>query len=429
MLPSTDVYGAMKPLFCVAQLAGLAPYVYVRSEQTGAESLDISRRRNLKKIVWGLVLLCVQLVGLVYKLAQGFTSPPDSLMDLVNDNIQLPFFSAVSIGALVLALTVNGKKMSAFIATLSVVDTSLLDDKRTYRKHRARLTAAVACATLFSVTIFCFDIHYYYTYNTLYIITIYLPDYIWTINELQFMNLVETLTVRLRALNGHFSFVFPEETSTGRSPRNFRKSPVRFVRTRVHVSAIEAELSRQARAECKASDAQTRARRSEVTRDTYRLIGTYDKLYDLSRLINSMFGYSLLVQFAAYTVCMVADGYNLACYLVALYRAEDPRIPPEGCPALILWNLSNLLRLFVICLTCQRASNEVRATVNQTEVLKLQPHLGADALRQLTIFSKQVEQCKIEFTACDFFDINLSQFFAVVLTATSYIAMLVLLER
>jgi hypothetical protein len=432
MLPkkslNTDIYAGMKPLHFAAQLVGLAPYAYVRREQTGEETLDISRRCNVKKIIWGLLLLGVQFIGILCKLAQSITSPPATLMDFVSDLIQIPFFSATSIGALIFALTVNRKKMLEFINTLSVVDRCLLHENNIYKRQNIALLIAVTCITMTSIIIFYFDVYYYTTYNMLYVITIYLPDYIWSINELQFMNIVETLRVRLATLNGHVPLLFVQETHTEIVPSNFRKHSGRYIRT--SQSCIRTELLRNyVRDELKVGPAQTCSHKSEVTNDMLKLSEVYNKLYEMCRLINSMYGYMLLQESASYTVCITADGYNLLSFLIALYKAEDPLIPPGGCPALILWNISNLIRLFAICLACQRVINEVSRTVNRIETLKLQSDLSADVSNQLRILSKQIEQSKIEFSACGFIDINLSHFCAVVLTTTTYITMLVFLER
>jgi hypothetical protein len=149
----------------------------------------------------------------------------------------------------------------------------------------------------------------------------------------------------------------------------------------------------------------------------------------MCRLINSMYGYMLLHESTAYAICITAEGYYLLSFLIALYKAEDPLEQPGEYLPLFLWTISYLSRLFTICLACQRVSNEVRRIVNQIERLKLQPDLSDDVSNQLRIFSKQLQECKIEFSACGFFDINLSHFCAVVLTSTTYITTLIFLER
>jgi hypothetical protein len=108
---STDIYSGVKPLHFVSQLVGIAPYFYVRNAQTGEESIDISGRSNVKKIIWALVLVVVQFIGLSCKIAGSINNPPDSIVDLVNDIIQFPFFVATGMVAITLALTINRKKI------------------------------------------------------------------------------------------------------------------------------------------------------------------------------------------------------------------------------------------------------------------------------------------------------------------------------
>jgi hypothetical protein len=126
---------------------------------------------------------------------------------------------------------------------------------------------------------------------------------------------------------------------------------------------------------------------------------------------------------------MIVDGYNLICFIVALYKSQAPMIPPEGYPALILWNLSNLIRPFLLCLCCQRLNNEFKTTVKSIQTLALRPDVKTGVSDQLREFSSQVQNCKLGFSACGFFDINLSLSCAVVITATTQITVLVLLER
>lgn len=431
-LTSECIYVGMEPLYALhyaGQLVGLAPYAYVRREQTGEESLDISRRCNVKKNIWGLLLIGVQFTASLCRLAENITHPQNNMMEFVNDMLQVPSYSTISIGALIFALTVNRKKMLEFINILSVVDRFLLDDKSVYKKQKITILTAVTFTTISSIITLFLDIFYYNIYNMLSIITIYLPYYIWGINEIQFMNIVETLRVRLATLNRHVPFVFVQENHSEGVPSNFTKRPGRYVRTRVYHSCIRAELLRNyARDELTVGPAQTRSKKSEVTCGMLKLSEMYDHTYEMCRLINSMYGYMVLQESAAYTVCIIEDGYYLLTFLIALYKEEKLPIEPLGCLALILWNITHFGRLFAICLACQRVSNEVRRILDQIETLKLQPNLRADVSDQLRLFSKQIQQCKIEFSACGFFDINLSHFCAVVLTTTTYITMIIFLD-
>jgi hypothetical protein len=431
---STDIYSAVKPLYIVSQLVGLAPYFYVRNTQTGEESIDISISSNVKKIVWAFVLFVIQFIGLSGKIFRSFVNPPDSTVGFVNDVIQFPFFGATSMVAITLAVTINRKKMLQIINTLSVVDRVLFSNRNIYKKQRIQLLIAVICNSVISALIFSLDIYYYYTYDLLYIITIYVPDFVWSINELQFVNLVDVLRVRLVTLNAAISTVFASDCYLKDAPRFTKEHNVqhtgRYVSVSRTVGSTNAKHSRhQICEEFVGNIIEMSCRESEIPSRIVKLRKIYNELYEMCCFMNSMYGYMLLQEFTSYTICMIVDGYNLVCVLVALYKSEAPVIPTAGYPALISWNLSNLIRPFLVCLSCQRLNNEFKTAVKSIHSLTLRPDVKPRVSDQLRQFSSQIYNCKLGFNACGFFDINLSLFFAFVLTATTQITVLVLLER
>jgi hypothetical protein len=432
---STDIYSGVKPLHFVGQLVGLAPYFYVRNTQTGEESIDISSRSNVKKIIWALVLVAVQFIGLSCKIAGSITNPPDSIVELVNDITQFPFFCATSTVAITLAVTINRKKISQILNTLSVVDGVLFSDRSIYKKQQMQLLTAVICTSVSSAIIFYLDIHYYYTYDFLNIITIYVPDFVWSVNELQFMNLVEVLRVRLMTLNASISRVFASDCYMQDASRGTRKHNVQHAGRYVSVSrAVGSNYTKHPRRDQLCEEFVVNiigisCVGSKISSRILKLGKIYNKLYEMCRLINSAYGYMLLQEIVSYTVCMIVDGYNLIGFLVALYKSQTPMIPPEGYPSLILWNLSNLIRPFLLCLSCQRLNNEFKTTLKSIQTLALRPDVKTGVSDQLRQFSSQVQNCKLGFSACGFFDINMSLCCAVVLTATTQITVLVMLER
>jgi hypothetical protein len=432
---STDIYSGVKPLHFVGQLLGLAPYFYVRNTQTGEESIDISVRSNVKKIIWALVLVFIQFIGLSCKIAGSIINPPDSIVDLVNDIIQFPFFGATSMVAITFAVTINRNKMSRILNTLFVVDKFLFSNRNVYKKQQMQLLMAVICTSVVSTVTYYSDIYYYYTYNLLFIITIYVPDFVWSVNELQFINLVEVLRVRLVTLNASISTVFASDCHSQDVSRSTRRHNVQHAGRYVTVSrAVGSNYTKHPRhrqicEEFVGDVIEISCRELKIPSRILKLRKIYNKLYEMCCLINSMYGYMLLQEFISYTVCTITDGYNLICVLVALYKSEAYIIPPEGYPALILWNLSNLIRPFLLCLSCQRLNNEFNTTLKSIQTLALRPDVKTGVLDQLRQFSSQVQNCKLGFSACGFFDIRLSLSCAIVLTATTQITVLLLLEK
>ncbi|KDR13684.1 hypothetical protein L798_12330 [Zootermopsis nevadensis] len=422
---NTNVYYSVKPLHCVAQLVGLAPYCYIRNPQTGEELIDISRSSNVKKIIWALVLLFTQFIGIIWYTADNFINPPNSLVDFVEDTIQFPFFAATSMTAMMLALTTNRSKMLQIVKHLNVTDNLLFHNPNNiYKQQHKQLLIILLCVTVSSIILFYFDVYYYLTYNPLYVIVIYVPYFIWSINELQFLNVVEMLKLRLTTLNGNISMFSAKEYSIGNVSSNFVYMRRRHTRNR-YASNIDSSVNTE---ECMGKTLQISNHESIRTSHILKLSEIYNRLYEMCSLLNSMYGYMLLQQFSAYIMCLVVDGYILVRLLIDLYKADDPLIPREGYTALLLWNVSNVVRPFVVCLSCQRLKNEYKRTVYYVQTIKLHPDMSREISNQLKLFANQIKHCKLEFSACDFFDINLSLFCSVILTATTYITVLVLLE-
>jgi hypothetical protein len=133
------------------------------------------------------------------------------------------------------------------------------------------------------------------------------------------MNIVETLRVRLTIFNRYVPMVFVQDINTENVPSNSRTRPGRCVRTHVTQTCIRAEFLRHYRRdEFKGGPAQIYSHKSKITYDMLKLSETYNGLYEVCRLINSMYGYMLLQEFTSYIVCITADGYNLLSFLIAL---------------------------------------------------------------------------------------------------------------
>jgi hypothetical protein len=56
----------------VAKLLGLAPYTLITDTRTGEERIDASWKHNISSIMWSILLLTVEIVATMYRLALIF---------------------------------------------------------------------------------------------------------------------------------------------------------------------------------------------------------------------------------------------------------------------------------------------------------------------------------------------------------------------
>ena len=80
---------------------------------------------------------------------------------------------------------------------------------------------------------------------------------------------------------------------------------------------------------------------------------------------------------------------------------------------------------FKVTFFCHTATNEARSTRTVVGKLLLEENRRKECVKQLKIFSLQLQAMKNEYTSCGFFSLNLSLFTSVVSVIVSYVVILV----
>jgi hypothetical protein len=80
---------------------------------------------------------------------------------------------------------------------------------------------------------------------------------------------------------------------------------------------------------------------------------------------------------------------------------------------------------FKVTLFCHTGMNEARSSRILVEKLLLEGNCRNECLKELKMFSLQLQAMKNEYTACGFFPLNLRLFTSVVSLIASYIVILV----
>jgi hypothetical protein len=131
-------------------------------------------------------------------------------------------------------------------------------------------------------------------------------------------------------------------------------------------------------------------------------------LYDISGLLNSAYGFQILLCFPFLFVEGVL-GYNFGIDLIlkALGGKDGIATDIQDCNALCLALLSSSVLTF-LTVSCHLASEEANRTQQLVHKLLLKPGLSRDLVEQLQLFSSQVSNLRVEFTTCGFFTVNTS---------------------
>jgi gustatory receptor len=128
--------------------------------------------------------------------------------------------------------------------------------------------------------------------------------------------------------------------------------------------------------------------------------------------------------FTAHTVCVIGDVYSTCFMLVTSYRENEP-ISTSKITIAILWAIASVLKTFCVVVASDRAEREHKKAVHKIQKLILYVGVNADVQEQLDLFSMQLANNRIEFTACGVFSVNFQLVRSLVYTVVTYVILLV----
>ena len=131
-------------------------------------------------------------------------------------------------------------------------------------------------------------------------------------------------------------------------------------------------------------------------------------LYDVAQLMNSAYGFQILLCLASLFMQIILHFYTAIDLVVKLLSqnvglATDSKEYSSLCQALLM---SVILTYLIV--SCHLASEESNRTGHVVHTLLLKPDLSRDVILQLHLFSSQVSNLRVKFTTCGFFTINAS---------------------
>lgn len=420
----TNIKFAIRPVHIVAQLFGLAPYSFARHPVNNEEDIDISWNTNYGRVIWSALLLILQTVGIIYRLAFNFVRPPTSISELLSNVIYLPFIRSTGILAVLFALK-NRTKMLQIITRLSSVDTFLFkSNDKVYRKHNLFLVVVLTCCAVYILPLY-FEHHWRSGGRPAEYILV-LSHVTWLINDLQYLNLLVILKDRLVSLNDKLRSVFKVDSYN----RGEFKIPMQPVSQGISESISQSEFRlhsvfvRRSFQISLTPELPFSHNISEIASEilTFRL--NYNALYEICGLINSMHGCIILFNWSVYTVNFIINLYYVT--ISSFYTSASDKVLTSTIVnvTLILSIILSLIRMSIIAVFCQWTSDEHQRCLSNVQDLELMYCTEEDILIQLESFSDQLANNKIEFTACGIFPMNLSVLCTVIGLVIQYLIFL-----
>jgi hypothetical protein len=147
-------------------------------------------------------------------------------------------------------------------------------------------------------------------------------------------------------------------------------------------------------------------------------------LYDVSQLLNSTYGFQILLCICLLFVDHILR-YNFVIDLMykAISRKDGIATDMQEYSSLCL-ALTSSAALIFLTISCHLASEEANSSQQLVHKLLLKPDMNRDLIVQLQLFSSQVSNLKVKFTTCGFFTINASLLYGTAGVVCTYLIIL-----
>jgi hypothetical protein len=348
---------------------------------------------------------------------------------VVNECLMMFGGALKAVASILISVTLNGVKSRELIRKVIKLDRALLcDSSSTYRKALIFTLIQVIVVYSYEAALFVCDTwvwtHAVENLSVWYFISGYPHRTVNIQTTLEFSDLVLLLKNRIQALNSRLSVILTEyvepdfvafnNVSSDLDPRSvvlrkeIRVTVVKSVEKTFIGSPQHVNLLRQPR--CKIS----KQRNIRSARELY------DDMCDVSDLTNSMYGLQVLLELGVTTAELTLSSYLMLATILGIQNVEIHTIG-QFISLMTAWQVQYAFKLIVITAPCQSATTEIENMAVLVQKLLLVRHFDQDTVAELQLFSQQLLQRKIKFTAFGFLSLDHSLLFTILGGVTTFI--------
>ena len=385
MFKVTNIISAMQPLYYVSKVFGLAPYSYLELVSNSC----IIKGPSVPFIFWTITIAVCVVAGYVHNIFNLFR---ENEYRIASSSIVIIFektwLFAFSVSILLLGITRNRLKMQDIFQHIIEIESSVL-------KHQGRIISKKEFWSLSFQVLFVSGFHVcmFYSYvkihqdkeNSASYFSYTIASFINTIGVIQFLFLLKILRMSCRRIGDDLEHAEINYFAANKGP---------IVR-HIHGQIPEYQQSRK----------------------IHNLRYLHFKLHELAGLINSCYGFLMLMETTHNFVMFVGLAHSI---LMALEKQSGTIMAIHDICLLLFYSG----KLTAILKTSQSTHNEPKEMLVTVHRLLLCPSISTACHTQLRLFAAQIVDNEFEFTACGIFSLDLSTLHSIVAAAATYIIIL-----
>ena len=428
-----DFRASILPLYYICKIMGLAPFSYSNKVSVHTKQKKSTKDLPYPKVLWSFSVFLIQLTGftslMIYSILDDYRKY--SLSVIIPDILTILTMYSTCFASLIGAVF-NRRRMEILMTNITAIDQILLQEScdRVYRKTRRILLLELSLFFPLLIGFYCYQF-YVWTEGTSYIFFIakdlaHLSNVIMVI---QYINIMQFLRHRFRNLNKQLAKCCESKSRISDHSMMMFRSGINLLHIRKTQTASTANnltdiLTTQNYILPDTSVPMSNTGPDEVSR-IHTLRQTYSDLYDITESINGLYGYIITLELAYDFVSFVSYLYYALEVISNVKKTGDRNLRGEEKIMLefacsLCWVTQNLVRILSITSSCSATGEEARRTGTVVHKLLLRQSLLRDTSKDLQLFSIQLLNNKVEFSAGGFFPVNLSLACSMVGAATTY---------
>lgn len=426
----SHVLQEMKHILCVSKLTGLFPISFNKDCLTADESVDITISANITGIVCSIAMCCLIVGGFLTALIQPYDAISDP-GDFVIKILYIPAMFAMALSSIILNATINRQKLLKLITKLMWINEEILNHSGCGNENIVKRFSCLMSMALFVISLFlCYTVSFWgKSAPLLYCVSANVAKFLGVVVVTQFCKFVNCIKFSLEEIVKIISEYVAEDYTGNHRMRD--ENNIKLTRIEVSRNLTAPQMNMNNSIEplpgkislpyfinlfpCKHTE----------LRNIIFCRKIFSEVYDSVLLVNSIYGIPILLEYISDCSALISTIYlvimNVHKYTENLNDAKRTAL----IISCVGGNIIMFSTILYVSLTCHLTTLECRKICNIIEKRLLVHPINKDLLQELQLFSNQMSNNRIKFTAFLFFVVDMKFFGTFMASALTYLIVLI----
>lgn len=418
-----NILNKIKPVFFLSKIFGVSPVRITRSESP-EEYVEIKPCPSIASYICPVILFSATLFGLVHSITNCISLDAHDAGQMVHDVVCNPMTYLSASVSILTHWTTNRITISKLLEEMFSVNKAIVQRKWSYLTEvkKADGYSSVVLVILFFVLLvfLCCDIltmggnYFRYASGA----NLHLANLVNLMIVTQFCIFVSCIKSALRELTEIIAVNVNESALFCNVMLNCGQPLVKR-----SISRNMPAVNRVTPCHIGLGTLHRKRREAISIHDIIFCRHIYNCVYDASALVNCIYGIPVLLEFIRNATFSITDVHYIlksSCFPTLTFF-----IKVNGLVTKLCWLFIYISTVFYMTASCHLVNLETNKLINKIHKALLLHTLQKDSLKQLKLFSDQVSNNRIEFTAFWFFTVDMSLFCAFVASTITYTIVLV----